>query len=197
MSLMAFRPLPKTAAWRHSGARSGFEVAYFEPFHGGHRMWGCTAAVEAGATWVVEYEISVDDTWVTRRAEVMARSAEGTRSTVLEGDGSGGWRIDGVPAADLAGCLDVDLESSAVTNILPVHRLNLSLGRSRSAPAAYVRAVGLRVERLDQTYRRAPDIGDRLQYEYAAPAFGFTACLSYDETGLVLDYPGIAHRVGL
>jgi uncharacterized protein len=194
---MAFRPLPRTAAWHHYGARLGFEVAYFEPYPGGHRVWGCTAAVEAGATWVVEYKISVDDRWGTRRAEVMGRSAEGTRSTVLEGDGSGGWRVDGVLAPDLAGCLDVDLESSAVTNMLPVHRLNLSLGRSRSAPAAYVRAADLRVERLDQTYRRAPDLGDRQQYEYAAPAFGFTACLSYDETGLVLDYPGIAHRVGL
>ena len=143
------------------------------------------------------YEISIDDRWLTRRAEVVGRSVTGTRSTLLESNGSAAWRVDGAPAPDLLGCLDVDLESSAVTNTLPVHRLNLPLNRSRSAPAAYVRAVDLRVERLDQIYRRAPDIGDRQQYEYAAPAFGFTAYLSYDETGLVLDYPGIAHRVGL
>ena len=111
---MAFRPLPRTAAWYHSGARSGFEVAYFEPSHGGHRVWGCTAAVEAGETWVVEYEISIDDRWVTQHAEIVGRSVTGTRSTVLEGDGSGAWRVDGAPAPDLAGCLDVDLESSAV-----------------------------------------------------------------------------------
>lgn len=34
------------------------------------------------------------------------------------------------------------------------------------------------------------------QYDYAAPAFGFTCRLIYDESGLVPDYPGIAVRAG-
>jgi hypothetical protein len=34
----------------------------------------------------------------------------------------------------------------------------------------------------------------RQRYRYAAPAFGFTCTLVYDESGLVLDYPGIAVR---
>jgi hypothetical protein len=38
--------------------------------------------------------------------------------------------------------------------------------------------------------------GGRLQYDYGAPAFGFTARLVYDSSGLVLDYPGIARRAG-
>jgi hypothetical protein len=33
-------------------------------------------------------------------------------------------------------------------------------------------------------------------YDYTAPAFGFTARLVYDETGLIVDYPGIATRAG-
>ena len=31
-------------------------------------------------------------------------------------------------------------------------------------------------------------------YHYAAPAFAFTCTLLYDESGLVLEYPGIATR---
>jgi hypothetical protein len=52
------------------------------------------------------------------------------------------------------------------------------------------------VARLEQAYRRIADDGPRQRYDYAAPAFGFTSRLVYDESGLVLDYPGIARRAG-
>jgi hypothetical protein len=96
---------------------------------------------------------------------------------------------------DVAGCLDVDLEGSAFTNAFPVHRLGLNVGEQADAPAAYVRANDLRVERLEQSYARLPDDGDRSRYDYASPAFDFRAELVYDRFGLVLDYPGIAVRV--
>jgi hypothetical protein len=57
-----------------------------------------------------------------------------------------------------------------------------------------VRAADLTVERLDQDYARIADEGCCQRYDYAAPAFGFTCRLRYDESGLVLDYPGIAVR---
>ena len=60
-----------------------------------------------------------------------------------------------------------------------------------SAIAAYVRALDLSVERLEQHYVRLG--ADR--YHYASPAFGFECELAYDDAGLVLDYPGIAVRV--
>ena len=69
------------------------------------------------------------------------------------------------------------------------------MGGRANAPAAYVRAPTLRVERLEQTYERLPDDGERARYEYVAPAFDFSAVLTYDRFGLVLDYPGIAVRV--
>jgi uncharacterized protein len=50
------------------------------------------------------------------------------------------------------------------------------------------------VERLEQTYARTTDDAARQCYDYAAPAF--EARLVYDESGLVLDYPGIAVRAG-
>lgn len=37
--------------------------------------------------------------------------------------------------------------------------------------------------------------GAHQRYDYAAPAFGFTSRLVYDDSGLVLEYPGIAERV--
>jgi uncharacterized protein len=72
--------------------------------------------------------------------------------------------------------------------------LALPVGAAAAAPAAYVRAVGLAVERLEQTYARATDQGTGQHYDYTAPAFDFRCRLVYDQSGLVLDYPGIAIR---
>ena len=193
---MVFAPVPATAAWQHRGARTGFEVAYFDSLGQGCRIAGWTTAIEDGTTWAVEYIIDLDGTGATRSAGIRGRSAAGFTSTLLEKDGAGRWVVDGVPASHLDGCLDVDLESSALTNALPVRRMGLAPGARAAAPAAYVRAVGLDVERLEQTYLRVPDEAAHQRYDYAAPAFDFACRLTYDESGLVLDYPGIAVRAG-
>lgn len=191
---MSFSAFPVTAAWQHRDARLGFEVAYFSPAGRAYHINGCTTAVEDGLTWMVSYAIRLDEAWTTRSARITGRSASGIRHTQLEADGLGRWRVDGELASHLDGCLDVDLESSAMTNALPVHRMGLPVGARASAPAAYVRALDLSVGRLDQDYVRAADEGHNQRYDYAAPVFGFACRLVYDESGLVLDYPGIAVR---
>jgi hypothetical protein len=103
--------------------------------------------------------------------------------------------VNGSPAPNLEGCVDVDLESSAVTNALPVHRLELEVGRAAAAPAAFVRVLDLQVERLAQRYVRLEDDASHQRYHYAAPRFGVECQLTYDEFGLILDYPGIATRM--
>src|SRR5262249_24745484 len=72
--------------------------------------------------------------------------------TLLEADGAGHWLAAGKPARHLDGCLDVDLEASAMTNALLVRRMGLPVGAQQAAPAAYVRAADLAVERLEHTH---------------------------------------------
>jgi hypothetical protein len=190
-----FAAPPAHASWRHKGARDGFEVVFISVAPAGYRFEGHTAAVEDGEPWSVQYAVTLDERWHTRRAVITGQSANGASACELVSDGSGHWIVDGVPRPELDGCLDVDLESSACTNTFPVHRLRLATDESEQAPAAYVRASDLRVERLEQTYRRlgAAHTGPRFAYE--APVFDFTCELQYDPTGLVVDYPGIAARV--
>ena len=82
-----------------------------------------------------------------------------------------------------------------MTNAFPVRRLGLAVGDGTSAPASYCRLDG-RLERLDQTYRRLEDADGHRNYDYEAASFDFNCLLMYDRAGLVLDYPGIAVRVG-
>ena len=192
--MTAFEPLPREAAWRHHPVREGFEVVQVERRPGGHRFIGCTTAAEDGQCWVVHYDIDVADDWTTRRAEITGRSTGRVDRVAIDADGQGRWWIDGEPAEHLHGCLDIDLESSALTNTMPVHRLALTAGQAAACPAAYVRAPGLAVQRLEQTYRRFPDADHGPRFGYTAPLFDFTAALDYDHSGLVLEYPGIATR---
>lgn len=195
---MTFAELPSTAAWHHDDSRTGFEVVVFTTEGPTLTLRGSTAAVEDGEVWAVDYDIALGAGWRTIRARVRGMSANGDHEVLLETDGSGRWLVDGAARPDLDGCLDVDLESSACTNTIPVHRLGLRAGEGAVAPAVYVRAADLAVERLEQRYDRADDAenadGTHQRYDYRAPGFDFTGQIVYDEAGLVLTYPGIATR---
>ena len=192
---MALRELPASAAWLHETARTGFESVFPVRDHDGYQLVGHTAAVEDNRAWAVHYVISVDRAWRTRTARITVWIEKGRREVLLQADGDGRWLVDGQTAPGLDGCLDIDLESSVFTNTLPVHRLGLAIGRGADAPAVYIRALDLGVERLAQRYTRVEDSGATQQYDYQAPAFGFDARLVYDEAGLLLSYPGIARRM--
>jgi len=189
-----FHAPPPAAAWTHEDARAGFEVVYFQADNDGQLLIGCTTALQDGRTWIIDYKIRVDASWTTRSALITGSSTLGLRTVLLEHDGQGRWQLDGDPAQHLDGCFDVDLESSAMTNALPVHRLALPVGARAAAPAAYVRAEDLRVERLEQEYLRTASAQPQQHYDYKAPAFDFRCQLVYDQHGLVVRYPGIAAR---
>jgi hypothetical protein len=191
-----FVPPPRTATWLHQGARTGFEVVHFTPADGGHHIVGCTTAEEDGQAWAVWYEIEVSSRWETQRARISHRTATGARDVLLEKGNDGRWLVDGVPSPALDACCDVDLESSAMTNAIPVHRLDLAVGEQSAAPAVYVRAVDLSIERLEQCYERLPDEDEKQVYDYLSPAFDFAARLVFDPSGLAVTYPGIAVRHG-
>jgi hypothetical protein len=190
--------LPRQAAWRHVSAREGFEVVFVAEIDDGLCFLGTTSAVEQGRAWTVSYRITVDPvSWATRTAHVTSRSAAGEQALKLATDGAGSWQVDSQHVSYLDGCLDIDLEASALTNAFPARRLELALGQSAHAPAAYVRAEDLRVERLEQRYLRLNNDGTNFRFEYAAPVFNFECELVYDSSGLLLDYPGLAVRTGM
>jgi hypothetical protein len=193
---MRFSDLPSTAAWRHGDLGTGLEASSFERRGRGWSVAGSTTAVHAGAAWWVAYEIELGDSFVTRRARISAKWGTDPSSVIIiEGDGVGNWLVDGRPAPGMDGCLDVDLESSAMTNSLPIRRTSLAVGVGLPAPAVYVRVQGLIVERLEQVYTRREDSTNGPTFDYEAPAFDFACRIEYDTSGLVINYPGIAERL--
>lgn len=190
--------LPHQAAWRHGPSREALEVAFLTPHHDGLLIDGRTVAVEDGAAWAVRYHIELDADWGTRHAVIttFAGTDGDERMTTLDHDGTGLWRVDGLPAHQLDGCLDVDFEASALTNAFPVRRATPAVGDELDAPAAYVRVAAVAPAKLAQTYRRQDDDpGGHASFVYASPAYDFTSTITYDAAGLVVTYPGIAERM--
>jgi hypothetical protein len=173
--------MPSPTAFRHLGVRDGFEVAWFAP---PEVLRGGSTFIEDGAGHHIAYDITLAADGSTSAATI--RSLDRTVTLARAGRV---WTVDDVERPDLADCPDIDLESSAVTNALPIARLRLAVGDSGRALAAWVRA-DLTIERLEQTYTRL----DERRYDYVSHYDGFRAVLEYGDDGLVLDYPGIATR---
>lgn len=117
--------LPRSAAWRFVDAVDGFEVVYTAP----GELRGHTSAVENGKPYAVHHDIRFDEEWRTREVVVSADTVAGALQVKLTSDGAGSWTVNDQPRPDLDGLVDIDLEASACTNTLPVHRLHLAAVR--------------------------------------------------------------------
>ena len=191
---MRLKTPPARASWIHAGARTGFEIAFFNELSAGHRLTGHTTAHESSALWAVGYDVTVDRAWNTVAVRASTVTARGEAELILTRDAGGAWAENGEVRPELDGCCDVDFESSAVTNTLPLHRLDFIEGVSVDVPAAFVRADDLRVERLEQRYTLIEANPEQILFHYESSTFDFACELRYDNSGLVVDYPGIAIR---
>ncbi len=137
----------------------------------------------------IRYRLRCDAAWRVR--EVRVDAPEDGTSLQLECDGRGAWRSGGIERPDLRGCVDVDLYAVAFTNTLPVRRLGMAVGDTAVIDVAYVRLPSMQVEHVQQRYTR---VSDDL-YRYESLDSGFTAVVSFDADGLVVDYPGLVRRM--
>lgn len=137
----------------------------------------------------VRYRLRCDAAWRVWGVELEA--PEDRCALWLAADGAGSWRRDGVALEDVRGCIDVDLYAIAFTNTLPVRRLELRVGEAALIDVAYVRLPSMALERMQQRYTRVSDS----VYRYESVASGFTADVSFDAAGLVVDYPGLVRRM--
>ena len=120
----------------------------------------------------VEYVVQWDDQWRTRHVEVRC----GRRRIALD---------------SFLGCDDVDIMAVTFTNTLPIRRLRLAVGEAHEIRAAYVTVPELQVRVAPQRYTR---LGAN-EYRYEGLGTDFTAVLTVDDDGIVIDYPQLSRRV--
>jgi uncharacterized protein len=156
-----------------------------------------------------DYELETGAEWVTRLLQVTVVGAGWRRSLRLWSDEAGQWRCrtsaDGEvdlpqPGGDLTavtGALDCDLAYSPLTNVMPVlrHGLHQRPG-TVDFLMAWVSLPDLAVHASPQRYQSVSSDESGAVVRYVSLDSDFVAELQLDAHGLVVDYPGIAQRVG-
>jgi uncharacterized protein len=140
----------------------------------------------------LDYSLVAHEGFVTAGLRVEARG-EGLHETLdLWRSDEGRWNVGGESRPELDGALDCDLGLSPVTNSMPVLRHGLlEASQPVELLMAWVAVPDLTVHASRQRYSGLG--GGRVRFESLDDSF--TADITFDEDGLVLDYPGIARRL--
>lgn len=168
--------------WRRSGATQAHEHCRLDVDASGVSLEGTVLGAQDGTPVRVQYRVVAGVDGLTRTVHVATQRGLDHRATTLTRSPDGRWTVDGTPARRLEGCADVDLGCTPATNTLPIRRLRLEVGGSRTIRAAWVRFPELTVTAADQTYTRL----DEHTYRYASGSY--TGELTVDDLGLVTAY---------
>jgi hypothetical protein len=169
-------------AWRRSDEVEADEFCTLSVRDAGLSLVGTVLGADGGQPIRIEYRVLADARGLTTAAHVRQLRGFDQRAIVLLRDAKGGWTVDGARASALRSCTDVDLGCSPSTNTLPIRRLHLGVGASKTINAAWVRFPGLEVVKAAQTYTRLNENA----YRYASG--DFEAELTVDDDGLVAAY---------
>jgi hypothetical protein len=134
----------------------------------------------------LDYHILCNRQWETVSATISGWLGNREIGVVLNVDGSHRWSMNGVVCEQVTGCIDLDLNFSPITNLLPIRRLNLSIDEKQTITAAWLRFPSFALESLEQVYQRTK----LMTYRYVSGGGRFTADLTVDDAGFVTNYPG-------
>jgi hypothetical protein len=172
----------RRVAWRRSEEVQTDEHCTLTQRDTGLSLVGTVLGSEAGAPVRIEYRVLTDGDGLTTAAHVRDLRGFEQRTLTLERDAKGNWTVDGAKVRTLKGATDVDLGCSPSTNTLPIRRLRIGVGASKTIKAAWVRFPELTVVKAEQTYTRL----DEFTYRYASG--DFEAELTVDDEDLVAAY---------
>jgi len=157
----------------------------------------------------LDYRFGSRSRFITKSIEAVSRGHGWRRFLRLERDELGGWdatwethgeALLPPPTGDmseLSTSLDCDLALSPLTNTMPVLRHDLLHG---GGPVEFLMAwisvpdLSVIPTRQRYTFVRTDELMSVVRYESSSR--DFVADIVFDDDGLVLEYPGIGHRVG-
>ncbi len=165
----------------------GHEACRLSPVNSGWHLTGTAVFSHQEQPCRLDYVIVCDAGWRTQSATIRGWLGDTLIGIELTVDSDQHWQLNGSARPEVTGCIDLDLNFSPSTNLLPIRRLGLAIGQSAEVKAAWLRFPSFELEPLLQVYRRL----DETTYRYESAGGQFVADLQVNSTGFVTDYPGI------
>jgi hypothetical protein len=153
--------------------------------------------LEAGPDFVTSglLVIARGDGW--RRRLDLRRSWKGKWTVRTSARGEVDLAPPGGDMSEFGDALDCDLALSPLTNSMPVLRYGLlGGGEPVDLHMAWVSVPDLGVHSSRQRYTFVRKEGERSIVRYESSSRNFVADITFDQDGLVIDYPGIGRQPG-
>jgi uncharacterized protein len=135
----------------------------------------------------LDYLVVCDSGWQTVSGKITGWVGNATIQLELSVDAARRWWLNGTECPAVAGCIDLDLNFSPSTNLLPIRRLGLAIGQGVEVRAAWLRFPSFSLEPLEQLYRRT----DVATYHYESAGGRFVTELQVNAAGFVTHYPSV------
>jgi hypothetical protein len=155
--------------------------------------YGTVLMVEENQPLRMHYVVRCALDWAVRNVFIRLDGHVGPEVR-LAADGAGHWTRTSRPLAKLDGCIDVDIAATPFTNTLPIRRLGLKLDESAEIKVAYITIPELLVSAARQRYTCLEAQPEGSRYRYESLDSGFTAEITVDADGLVVDYQNLWQR---
>jgi uncharacterized protein len=176
----------KSILWRrldkpgHEAARLSFKDPCWQ-------LAGTAVFAHAQQPCRLDYRVACSSAWQTLSGKITGWVGNNLIEVEVAADSENHWRLNGREWAEVSGCIDVDLNFSPSTNLLPIRRLSLAIGEEAKVCAAWLRFPSFTLEPLEQIYRRI----DAATYHYESAGGKFVAKLQVNEAGFVTEYPNL------
>lgn len=174
----------RTIIWRRLD-KPGHESARLFHKDSLWHLYGTAVFVHDRQPCRLDYLLECDSEWRTTSGKVVGWVGDEMIGVEISVDAVGRWRLNGEERVEVKDCIDLDLNFSPSTNLLPIRRLKLAVGREATVRAAWLRFPRFKLEPLEQTYRRI----ETSRYLYESAGGRFVTELTVNELGLVTHYP--------
>lgn len=168
----------------------GHDTATLRDTKGGAELRGMAIFQDENGPTALHYTVRCDNEWRTTEGVIDGWCGARLVELRFRRDPAGDWTLNGVSCPAVAGCADLDLSFTPATNLLPLRRLDLSVGQAAEVRSAWLEWPAGALGPLVQRYARRSVI----EYDYEADlpeAARFVGVLRVEPGGWVLDYAGL------
>jgi uncharacterized protein len=184
----------RTLLWQEADG-IGLEHLLLNETDNGVSVESSVIGIDENTPFCVHYQIQCSIDYQVKTVNVRL---SGGKSVNLSTDGAGNWfDATNKRLTNLTGCIDIDITATPFTNTLPIRRVTWEVGQKREFLMTYFVIPTLDIYADPQRYTCLERHSDRSVFLFEALNTGFTAQITVDSDGFVVDYPELFKRVNL